>query len=202
MKNIYSTDWFILNFLPCPNCNSKLVPKPVKGEWKNVFCDSCDFACRFVTALNDPNESLLDILPSDLENLLLEKVTLSPLIVHYKWQEENIKWEKVYFFPFVAYRFLMEEQKHPISLLPDKTNSIYFNMFELPNILLYEQPSIEEMADIASHWPQISTSAIQRIFRTGYAKAARIKDIVMVLRRKKGIVDEGVDDSVDDDTDS
>lgn len=201
MKNIYSTDWFILNFLPCPNCNSKLIPKPVKGEWKNVFCDSCDFTCRFVTALNDPNESRLDILPSDLENLLLDKVALPPLIVHYKWQEGNIKWEKVYFFPFIAYRFLKEEQDHPISLLPDKTKSIYFNMFELPNILLYEQPSDEEMAEIASHWPQISTSAIQRIFRIGYAKAASIKDIVMALRRKKGIVDEEVDDSLDDDTD-
>lgn len=201
MKNIHSIDWFALNFIPCPNCNSKLVPKPVNGEWKNVFCDTCDFACRYVTALSDPNESMLDILPSDLEDLLTEKVMLPPLMIHYKWEQGDIKCEKVYFFPFIAHRFLQEGQRTAISLLADKTNSIYYNMFELPSTLLYEQPTVEDMAEIASHWPAISTSLIQRRFGTGYSKAARIKDIVMVLRKKRGIVDPEMDESDDDDDD-
>lgn len=195
-KSDFSIDWFVLNFVPCPNCNARLEAKPVEREWKNVFCTNCDFGCRFITALNDPYESRLNILPKDLEDLLSEKTVLPPLIIHYKWQDGEINWEKVYFFPFVAYRFLKEHQEHPISLLPDREISVLFNMFDLPNVLLYEQPSDEDMAEIASRWPSISTSLIQRRFRTGYSKAARIKDIVMVLRKRRGIVDE---ETVEDD---
>jgi len=97
----------------------------------------------------------------------------------------------------------MEEKKHPIQLLPnDKENLVFYsNMFDLPNILLFEQPSIEEMAEIASYWQNINTTVIQRRFGTGYVKASIIKDLVMKIRRKRGILDELVGEIDEDDDD-
>jgi hypothetical protein len=185
MKNNHAMDWFVLNFVPCPNCKSRLEARPVEREWKNVFCTNCDFACRFVVALNDPNESKLNILPKDLEGLLSDKVSLPPLIIDYKWNDGEIDWEKVYFFPFISFQFLKEQQEHPISLLPDREISVLFDIYNLPNMVLFEQPSEEDMAEIASRWEKVSTSYIQRRFRIGYSRSARIKDLAMGLRRKK-----------------
>jgi len=67
---------------------------------------------------------------------------------------------------------------------------------------LYEQPSEEDMAEIVSKWNRVSTSHIQRKFRIGYARSARIKDIAMALRRQRGVIDlEDFDDSDDTDDD-
>lgn len=202
MKSYYSTDWFILNFIACPNCNGKLIPKPVANELRNVFCENCDFSCRFETAFNHPNESILNIPYGDLDKLISNKKTLPPFIIDYKWKQDEIEFEKIYFFPFIALRFLKEEQKRPIQLLPnEKENSVFYsNMFELPHILLFEQPSIEDMAEIASKWQNITTSYIQRRFGTGYVKASMIKRLVLQIRRKKGIVDEVIED-IDEDED-
>jgi len=203
MKNRNSTDWFSLNFIVCPNCNGKLVPKPITNEFRNVFCENCNFSCRFETAFNHPNESILNISYGDLDKLLSDKVILPPFIIDYKWKENETQWEKIYFFPFIARRFLVEEKKHPIQLLPnDKENLVFYsNMFDLPNILLFEQPSIEEMAEIASYWQNINTTVIQRRFGTGYVKASIIKDLVMKIRRKRGILDELVGEIDEDDDD-
>lgn len=203
MKSYYSTDWFILNFITCPNCNGKLIAKPVLNELRNVFCENCDFSCRFETALNHPNESILNIPYGDLNKLISSKTTLPPMIIHYKWKEGEIEFEKVYFFPFIAHRFLKEEQKHPIELLPNnKENSVFYsNMFELPHVLLFEQPSIEDMAAIASRWQNITTSSIQRRFGTGYLKASIIKDLVIRIRRRRGILDETIGEIDEDDDD-
>src|SRR5882672_2498309 len=125
MDSLYSSEWFALNYITCPNCTGKLLPKPVEKQWVNVICSACTFGCRFVVALNDPEDSRLNVSPKELEDLLTdEKAMLQPLIVHYKWQDENLKWEKLYFFPFIAYRFLKEDQRHAVSLLPNGEMSI------------------------------------------------------------------------------
>lgn len=201
-KNNPAMDWFVLNFVPCPNCKSRLEAKPVDGEWKNVFCTSCAFACRFITVHQDPNISKFNILPKDLKTLLTEKTLLPPLIIDYKWSDGEIEWEKVFFFPFISSKFLEEQQQLPISLLPDQETSVLYQIDDLPNMTLYEQPSENDMAEIVSKWNRVSTSYIQRKFRIGYSRSARIKDIAMALRRQRGIVDlEDIDDSDDSDDD-
>lgn len=201
MKNQKNTDWFILNLIHCPNCNGKLVAKPIINELKNVLCEACNFTCRFETSFSDPEQSILSLPSDELDKLISDKVVLPPLIIHYKWEDSYLKYEKVYFFPFIAYRFLKEEAISQINLLSEsskKNNVIFYNMFELPQILMYEQPSDEDLAEIASHWENTGTSSIQRKFKVGYARAALLKDRIMELRRKRGIIDEPIEENDDD----
>ncbi len=195
-------DWFILNLVPCPNCTSQLVSKPVEKQWENVFCTTCSFACRFITVHQNPDISKLHILPDNLKKILKDNTLLPPLIIDYKWNSENIKYEKVIFFPFISSKFLKEQQEYPVSLIPDEETSILFEIQNLPSIILYEQPSIEDMAEVASKWDRVGTSSIQRMFKVGYAKAVRIKDLTMILRRQRGIEDvEDESNDLDEDED-
>ncbi len=200
-KNNHAMDWFILNFVPCPNCKSRLEAKPVEHEWKNVFCTECAFACRFITVHHDPNISKFNILPKDLKTLLTEKTLLPPLIIDYKWNDGNMEWEKVFFFPFISSKFLEEQQQKPVSLLPDQETSVLYHVEDLPNITLYEQPSAEDMAEIASKWEKVYISRIQHMFKMGYSRAARIKDLALALRRQRGIIDLEEPDDLDDSDD-
>lgn len=197
---ISSPKWFVLNFVPCPSCNSQLAPKPVDGEWNNVFCTWCSFACRLVVAPNNPRDKILAVRKADLENLLQLKKALPPLMIHFKWEAEGFAREQVEFWPFVAYRFLKEEGHAAIGLNPDDTPDaiIFSNMFELPSITIYRSPSDEEIADqIAQAWSQpIRASRIQETFGTGYLHAARIKELALERLRKLGrIVEEDDEDS-------
>ena len=196
-KNNSILDWFILNMVPCPNCTSQLEAKPIQHEWKNVFCTNCPFACRFITVHHDPNISKFNILPEDLKKLLADKTLLPPLIIDYKWNRNNIKFEKVILFPFISTLFLKEQQEIPVSLIPDEETSVLYPINELPNITLYDQPSDSEIAEIASKWDKVYSARIQYIFKIGYSRAACIKDMAMILRSKRGIID--IEDS--DDTD-
>jgi len=202
MKNQKSTDWFVLNLIVCPNCNGKLAVKTVVNEYKNVFCEECNFACRFETAFNSPTQSLLSLPTDELERIITDKVTLPPLIIHFKWGDGEIKYERVHFFPFIAYRFLQEEGIDPITFLPESSdgrNIIFSNMFELPHILLYEQPTDDDLAEIVSYWENWSVSFIQRKFQFGYARSALLQDKIKELRRKRGIIDESSEESDDED---
>ena len=201
MTHTRPLDWFILNMVPCPNCESSLTAKPVEKEWKNVFCTNCPFACRFITVNHDPNISKFNILANDLKKLLSENTLLPPLIIDYKWKSGSIQFEKVIFFPFISVIFLKEQQEIPISLIPSEQASVLYPINELPSNTLYEQPSDQEIAEIASKWDKVHSSRIQSVFRIGYARSACIKDLAINLRRQRGIVDveeEEVDDSEDD----
>ena len=203
MKKNHTTDWFILNLVSCPSCNNKLIPKPVQGDIKNVFCENCDFSCRFETIMNHPDESIFSIYSGDLSKLLSDKVTLPPFIFHFKWMIDGVRFEKIYFFPFIAHSFLKERKNYPIGLMSDDKEEMIFysNFFILPHILLFEQPSVEDMAEIVSNYQKISTSFIQRKFGVGYARASMIKEIVTKIRRKKGIFDEIINEDDDDEED-
>jgi uncharacterized protein YbaR (Trm112 family) len=202
MEQKYRTDWFILNLIACPNCNGTLRAQPAENELRNVFCDSCNFACRFETAFSSPTNSVLVLPSTQLEELITEKEMLPPLIIHFKWTDDDIAYEQVQFFPFIAYRFLKEEMSYVVSLATGNKEAVtvYQNMYELPSITMYEQPSEEELAQVVSAWENISTSQIQRAFRVGYGRAALIQDLAKEIRRKKGIVDDP-DDLKNDDFD-
>lgn len=182
-------DWFILNMVPCPNCASTLTAKPTPKEWKNVFCSTCPFACRFITAHHDPNISKFNILPNDLAKLLTDNTLLPPLIINYKWKSNGISFERVTLFPFISAKFLKEQQEIPISLIPSEEASVLYAINELPSITLFEQPSNEEIAEIASTWDKVYVSRIQSVFRIGWSRSAYIKEIAMILRRQRGIID-------------
>ena len=191
-----TTDWFMLNVFVCPNCNGKLLAKPTDGEWNNTFCEDCNFCCRFETAFNSPDGSILILPTKELDRLLSDKTILPPLMIHFKWKEGEVSWGKIIFYPFISYRFLQEEQNHPISLLPNAKDKsvVYSNMFQLPQIVLYEEPSMEELAEMASCWPDVTISKIMRKFKFGYAQSARLKDVVQKIWLKKGIIQEVADD--------
>src|SRR3989344_6258645 len=187
---VSSTKWFILNFLFCPSCNSPLKPIGTEGQWNNIACTWCDFACRLVTAPNSPYDAVLAVRKAELENLLQLKKVLPPLMVHFKWESNGTTWERVVFWPFIAYRFLKEEHRAPIDLEPDHAPDveIFSNMFTLPNTTLYESPSDEEIADaILKTWPQpIRASLIQEKYGMGYVRASRVRDLALDGLRKLG----------------
>lgn len=191
-------DWFILNFVPCPNCSSRLEARSVKRKWNNVFCTMCAFACRFATANQDYSISRMCIFPKDLKAMLAKRTLLPPLIIHYKWTDNDIEWEKVIFFPFIASRFFEEQQQYPVPILPGEACPVLYPTDDLPSMILYEQPSYEDIAEIASRWSNVYTSRIQRMFRMGYGKASLIREMAMALRRKRGVTDVEESNNSDD----
>lgn len=101
-------------------------------------------------------------------------------------------------FPFISVKFLKEQQEIPISLIPSEQASVLYPINELPSNTLYEQPSDQEIAEIASKWDKVHSSRIQCVFRIGYARSACIKDLAINLRRQRGIVDIEEEETEDD----
>ncbi len=208
MKNKKTIDWFILTLVPCPNCNGKLVPRPLPDEIRNICCEICNFSCRFETAYNNPNQFILSLPTDELERTMSEKITLPPLIIHFKWKEDSIQYDRVLFYPFIAYRFLKEEGLDPITFEPESKkarNTVFTNMFQLPFIPLFEQPTDDDIALIASEFENTSTSYLQRKFQIGYARASELQDKIKRILRKKEHGNEPLEielDSDDDDEDA
>ena len=185
-----ASGWFILNFIACPNCNARLEPRPVAGEWNNVVCGTCNFACRFITAPNRPTDVLLGIRRAELEDLLQLKTTLPPLMLHLQWEVEGTACASVIFYPFIAYRFLMEDQSHPIAITQHGMDAaaVFSNLFELPSMILYESPSSKELAELVMGWTEpVTCHAINERLHVGLDRAQRIQAQWRLLCRKRGL---------------
>lgn len=53
------------------------------------------------------NSRFLNVTSQDLDELLPDKTALlAPLIIHHRWTEGQFTMDKVFFFPFIAYRFI------------------------------------------------------------------------------------------------
>lgn len=197
---LYTGDLFILNFIMCPNCNGRLAPRS-QGKWINVGCETCAFGCRFVSARCSPESPTLHASPDQLEDLLTDaKELLPPIIMHFRWRAEGMQHEKVIFYPFLAYRFLKEEQDHVPSLSPEEEARVFYNLFEVPCIVLFESPTDEDIARMVCHMEIVSTSYIQRVFSTGYSRASTIRERALELRKLLGITES--DDQFDTGPDS
>ncbi len=193
----------ILPFIPCPNCKAQLVPKEKTLNLCNVQCTSCGFAVRFVT-LGQDDPLILSINALDLDALMASKTMLPPFIFHRRWKHEGMdfQFENATFYPFIPYTFL-QKPSQAISLTGQQHSDVLLFVLwdEVPNEIIYNSPSDEEIAEQVSRWEKLSVARVQSKFHTGYARSARIIDEANKMRRKKGLPIEEFFSEEEDDSD-
>ncbi len=176
----------------CPNCGGRFYPKSDTGNFTNIRCGDCYYEVWFHLIEGRGREVAFSVDTEDMERIMMQKIILPPVILYWKWQDEEtkIRWEVADLYPFIPYTYLRAADIS-IPLGGQINNTTVFLQDELlPTMRLYTSPSDEELAEEVSNWSSVSTSYIQRKFNFGYARSARIGDMAKKIRRQRGITDD------------
>jgi hypothetical protein len=98
----------VINLVPCPNCDKKLMALPASFPLYDVQCTACNFRAQIKSSNSKPKDVIRGA-GWDIINKVLKAGTLvPPLITNFKWIEDGKKKQEIRFYPFIKRSCLMK----------------------------------------------------------------------------------------------
>lgn len=129
----------IVNLIPCPNCNKKLMLLPKNYPLYDVQCTGCSFRAQVKTNQSKPKSVVFGAGWEIMEKVLKSGYLTPPLFLNFKWEEKGIKKQEIRFYPFVPKVNLKKYILSPTAHRANYKMFNYINMEKLPNFLLYSK---------------------------------------------------------------
>jgi hypothetical protein len=130
----------VVQYVPCPNCQSKLMLLPESFPMYDVQCSRCLFRAQVKTINSKPKSSIFGAGWDIFEKVLKAGYLTPQLIVNFKWKSKNGGLcQEIRFYPFIAKGNV---QKYQLSEKAKRANYWMFRYIKLdkiPYIQLYQQ---------------------------------------------------------------
>ena len=127
----------VVDLVPCPNCQKKLMLLPKNYPLVDVQCTGCLFRAQVKTNATKPKPVILGAGWDIMEKVMKSGFIVPPLIANFKWVEKGIEKQEIRFFPFIPKENL---RKYTLSVTARRANYKMFNyvgLDKLPCFTLY-----------------------------------------------------------------
>lgn len=125
----------IVNLVPCPNCNKKLLKLPANYPLVDVQCTGCIFRAQVKTVNARPKAVIFGAGWDIMEKVLKSGYTIPPTFVNFKWEGH----QEIRFYPFIP---KINIKKYQLSENAKRANYKMFHytgLDKLPFFVVYKR---------------------------------------------------------------
>lgn len=129
----------IVDIVPCPNCQKKLMLLPSNFPLYDVQCTGCSFRAQVKTNQSKPKAVIFGAGWEIMDKVLKSGFITPPIFANFKWVERGTKKQEVRFYPFIPKKNL---KKYQLSEMARRANYKMFNyvgLDVLPYFLMYKK---------------------------------------------------------------
>jgi len=129
----------VIDFVPCPNCNKKLMVLPPSFPLFDVQCVGCSFRAQVKTNKSKPRKEIFGAGWEIMDKVTKSGYIVPPLIVNFKWSEKGDEKQEIRFYPFVP---KVNLKKYKLSETARRANYWmfrYIGLNQLPHFILYKK---------------------------------------------------------------
>ena len=127
----------VVDLVPCPNCKKKLMLLPKNYPLYDLQCTGCSFRVQVKTNNSKPKSEIFGAGWEIIDKVLKSGFMMPPLIANFKWNEMEIKHQKIIFYPFIPKVNLKKRQLSPTARRANYKMFNYISLDKLPNFVLY-----------------------------------------------------------------
>lgn len=128
----------VVDHVPCPNCQNKLMLLPPNFPMYDIQCTRCTFRSQVKTNNCKPKNVIFGAGYDIYEKVLKAGYLSPPLLVNFRWTTEDGFHQKIIFYPFVAKENI---KKYKLSETARRANYMMFRyekLDKIPSMVLYE----------------------------------------------------------------
>lgn len=129
----------IVDLVPCPNCNKKLMLLPPGYPLYDVQCTGCSFRAQVKTNTSKPKAVVFGAGWQIMNKVLKSGYMTPPLFLNFKWSEKGEPKQEIRFYPFVPKKNLSNYKLSPTARRANYEMFTYKGMDKLPYFLVYEK---------------------------------------------------------------
>lgn len=129
----------VIELVPCPNCNKKLMLLPSGYPLFDVQCAGCSFRAQVKTNQSKPKKEIFGAGWQIMEKVLKSGYITPPLITNFKWKDKKGLHQEIRFYPFVSKANL---KKYRLPSTARRANYWMFNyvgLDTLPFFVVYKK---------------------------------------------------------------
>lgn len=129
----------IIDLVPCPNCQKKLMLLPPNFPLYDVQCTGCSFRAQVKTNQSKPKAVIFGAGWEIMDKVLKSGFITPSIFANFKWMEKGVENQEVRFYPFVPKKNL---RKYQLSETARRANYKMFNyvgLDTLPYFLMYKK---------------------------------------------------------------
>jgi hypothetical protein len=127
----------VVNLVVCPNCKKKLMKLPNNYPLYDVQCTGCSFRAQVKTSNSKPKDEIFGAGWEIMDKVTKAGITIPPLIVNFKWNENGIENQEIQFFPFIPKDNLRKRQLSPTARRANYKMFNYMGLQKLPKFILF-----------------------------------------------------------------
>ena len=129
----------VVDLVPCPNCNKKLMLLPKNYPLYDVQCVGCSFRAQVKTNQCKPKSEIFGAGWDIMEKVLKSGFITPPLITNFKWIDKAGDHQEIRFYPFIPKKNLKMHQLSPIARRANYKMFNYIGIDEIPFFTLYKK---------------------------------------------------------------
>jgi DNA-directed RNA polymerase subunit RPC12/RpoP len=103
----------VVKLVKCPNCGKKLMQLPPNYPLCDLQCTGCSFRVQVKTNNCKPKDEVFGAGWEVVNKVLKSGFLMFPLIVNFKWKEQNKERQEILFYPFIPKKNLKKRQLSP-----------------------------------------------------------------------------------------
>jgi len=129
----------VVDLIPCPNCGKNLMILPPNYPMYDVQYTACNFRAQVKTNNCKPKNVIFGATYDIYEKVLKAGYLSPPLIVNFKWQENDKPKQEIRFYPFVGKDNI---KKYTLSETARRANLRMFRyerLDRIPFMVLYQK---------------------------------------------------------------
>lgn len=127
----------IVDLVPCPNCNKKLMILPPNYPLYDVQCTGCSFRAQIKSSISKPRGIIFGAGWDIMEKVLKSGFMTPPIFVNFKWKENDGEKQEIRFYPFVPKLNLRKYQLSPTAKRANYKMFNYIGLDKLPFFVVY-----------------------------------------------------------------
>lgn len=128
----------IVDLIPCPNCGKQLMLLPKNYPLYDIQCTACSFRVQVKTNKSKPKKEIFGAGWEIMNKVMKAGYMVPPLIINYKWQENEKPHQKILFYPFIPKVNLKKRQLPPHAKRANYKMFNYTELHKLPHFILFE----------------------------------------------------------------
>jgi hypothetical protein len=129
----------VIQLVPCPNCNKKLMLLPPSFPLYDVQCTGCSFRAQVKTNASKPKGVVFGAGWDIMEKVLKSGYITPPIFLNFKWQEKGENKQEIRFYPFIPKGNLKKYTLSPTARRANYKMFNYVGLDKLPNFVVYKK---------------------------------------------------------------
>lgn len=129
----------VVEMIPCPNCNKKLMLLPKNFPLYDIQCTGCNFRVQVKTLNSKPKPEIFGAGWDIIDKVIKSGFIIPSLITNFKWSDKKVEHQEIRFYPFIPKKNLKMRQLSSIARRANYKMFNYIELDKLPFITLYKK---------------------------------------------------------------